>query len=162
MISLLPKIGKDLGIEFFMQNLNKYLLKSLNDLIHAVRTEAILAISSLAEVFSQDWIEKNIFLDVINRSNSDCYINRVTSINILLKISKKINFDLFGDQILNLICNLSKDKVVNVRICVAELCRTLLKLGISLSHQTKLKEFIKILQNDEDQDVRMIANNLFI
>ena len=54
MISLLPKIGKDLGIEFFMQNLNKYLLKSLNDLIHAVRTEAILAISSLAEVFSQD------------------------------------------------------------------------------------------------------------
>ena len=52
-VSSIPKIGKDLGLEFYMLNLHRHLFKTLNDIIYAVRNEVIKSISLLVDIFSK-------------------------------------------------------------------------------------------------------------
>lgn len=153
-VSQLPNIGKNLGYQFFIENLNKLLLKSLNDLVHAVRHESIKTISILTDVFSKDWIYIYILPEVYQNITSDSYIHRVTCINILIEIAKKIDLANSGDKLLASVETLVMDKVVNVRICLAKLLRHLSLYEFSNQQKKRIQNNLDILSKDPDQDVR--------
>lgn len=157
-LSLLPKLGKDLGCDFFMQFLYKYLLKSLNDLVHAVRTEAIQSISKITDFFTSKWMQTHIFPEILEKSKCDCYINRITSLNLLIELYTKFDFEAFGEAIATIIQRLTEDKVVNVRICVAKLCICILNWSVPIKYIEVLRVCQEKLKNDEDIDVRCLAS----
>ncbi|OMJ88482.1 hypothetical protein SteCoe_9612 [Stentor coeruleus] len=157
-LSLLPKLGKDLGCDFFMQFLYKFLLKSLNDLVHAVRTEAMHSISKITDFFPSKWMQVHIFPEVLEKSKCDCYINRITSLNLLIELYTKLDFEVFGDEVVNIIQRLTDDKVVNVRICVAKLCICILNWPIPIKYIEFLKGSQEKLKKDEDIDVKCLAS----
>ena len=159
-ISQLPQIGRDLGLEFFMQYLHSQLMKGFNDLVHAVRLETIRSLAGVTDIFTITWTQQYILPDIFERSNNESYITRITAVNSLLGIYSKLNYDQCGEEVLEVISRLSRDKISNVRICVAKLCESLTIYDIPMSMREQLDKSIEGLQSDEDQDVRLIVSGL--
>ena len=159
-IAQFPHIARDLGLEFFMQHLHSQLIKGFNDLVHAVRQESIRVLAAVTDIFTIAWTQQHILPDLFERSRNESYITRITSVNSLLGIYSKINFNECGEEVLEVIFRLSRDKISNVRICVAKLCESIALIDIPQNTRQEIDKIIEILQCDEDQDVRWIVSGL--
>lgn len=152
-LSYLPGLGF-LQVDVFNSYFKQYIVTSLNDLVHAVRSEAIKTVSSVYDVYGPEWFEVNLLKDVFDKSKSDCYISRITAVNLLSELVKKFDLDRFGEFFFEIFNRLSTDRVINVRICVSRLskevdCSKVLerfKEGFNLS--------LENLKSDLDCDVR--------
>lgn len=155
-LNYLPGFGF-LPVDTFNTYFIQYIMTSLNDLVHAVRTEAIKAVSLIYDVYGPEWFELNMKDEIYTKSQNDCYINRITSVNLLLELVKKLDFHKFGEFFFEIFCRLATDKVSNVRICVA-------RLGSQIDASRVLENFkesffgsVEKLKCDSDQDVRVLV-----
>ena len=82
----------------------------------------------------------------------------MTSINLLIEIFPKISDSVYCIDIIEVINRLRKDKIPNVRISIAKLCKCMMACEISESIRNELLAAMETLKNDNDIDVRIKIN----
>lgn len=156
-ISQLPKISEDLGLEFYSQYLHSHLLNAFNDIVFAVRKEATKCLAALIDVFAIKWAETEILPQTFNWGKDESFALRITAVNILIEICAKLDFEVSGEEVIEVISRLCKDRISNVRVCVANLSIRVLVCEMKISLRRELNKSIQLLQCDEDQDVRWVV-----
>jgi hypothetical protein len=154
-LELLPKIAKNIDEELFDEYFKKFLIGSLNDLIHAVRLQAIKTASSVFQVYGNSWFINNLKKEIQDKSASECFVNRISALHLLDQAFELIDFEIFGEFFFGIFARLSHDRVPNVRIFVARLVGKVLLSRVLELHKEEVLEISARLKNDVDQDVRM-------
>ena len=153
-LEYLSKLARNIDQELFDCHFIRILLTSLNDLVHAVRLQAILTASDVCRTYGNLWLLRNLKKDIEDKCNSECFVYRITAANLLHRIVDFLDFEVFGEFFVRVFKKLAADRVVNVRIFAARLA---FKVKVSRVLEQDREEFLAVVErlaNDADLDVR--------
>ena len=153
-LEFLPKLASNIDQELFDCHFIRILLNSLNDMVHAVRLQAIQTASDVFKVYGDLWFMKNLKRNIEDKSNSDCFVYRITAAHLLHRIVDFMDFDIFGDFFFKVFKKLAEDRVVNVRIFAARLAHQVHVSRVLEQHREDFVAVVEKLANDTDLDVR--------
>lgn len=80
-------LAKQLGVEFFKENLADLCVKWLEDKIFAIREAALECLKDFAEIFGKEWFEKQALPSILVLHENPVFANRITpllSVSVLL------------------------------------------------------------------------------
>jgi len=160
-VEQVPKLAKQFGVDMFTSKLEALFLSSLRDSVHSVRQAAIDNLEEIATSFGAQWTVEHLMPKILEQySQSAGYANRVTTLNVLPKVSSVMDQTQICTFIVPLLVKATKDSVPNVRFCA---CRTTVWLLENTQKVHKqaiidaIKEAIKALETDSDTDVQYFA-----
>ena len=92
--------------------------------------------------------------DIEDKSNSECFVYRITTAHLLHRIVDFLDFDIFGEFFIKVFRKLAADRVVNVRIFAARLAFKVKVSRVLEQYQEEFMVIVEKLINDADLDVR--------
>lgn len=152
-----PKLARQFGPEMFQSKLETLFLSSLSDSVHIVRAAAIEHMQEVADTFGAQWIVEHLLPKLLEPySSSVGFLNRVTILNVLPRVSHVMSADQVVQYILPLLIKATKDVVPNVRFVACQTIQWMLEqhpLGTSPVNSI-IKPALQELQQDPDIDVQ--------
>eukprot|EP00933_Yihiella_yeosuensis_P025042 TRINITY_DN19417_c0_g1_i1.p1 TRINITY_DN19417_c0_g1~~TRINITY_DN19417_c0_g1_i1.p1 ORF type:complete len:596 (-),score=110.56 TRINITY_DN19417_c0_g1_i1:125-1912(-) len=164
-VEQVPKLSRLFGMEMFQSKLETIFLSSLKDSVHSVRQAAILHLQEIADTFGSQWTVEHLLPKLVEQySASVGYVNRVTTLHVLPRVSGVMSPDQIIMFILPLLIKATKDSVPNVKFCA---CRTIMWMmeNHNLGQQTILmtiKPCLLELEHDNDIDVQYYARRALL
>jgi len=159
-VEQVPKLARLFGVDMFQSKLEALFLSSLRDSVHSVRDTGIQNLEGIAEAFGAAWTVEHLLPKLTDLySQSSGYASRVTSINVLPRISKVMTADQVVQFVIPLLIKATKDSVPNVRFTACKTISWMMenhKLG-SVSIKTVIKPALLELEHDSDIDVQYYA-----
>merc|ERR1719253_922317 len=117
-VEQVPKLARLFGVDMFQSKLEALFLSSLRDSVHEVRQKAIHHIKEISEIFGAQWTVEHLMPKIMEQySQSAGYANRLTTINVLPRVSHVMNPDQVAQFVVPLLVKATKDSVPNVRFC---------------------------------------------
>lgn len=119
--------------------------------------------SNLVKIF-ENINDKNFRLKIIEKlkemSNSENYLIRNTVNFVILEfLNNKKNLDFVENNLIDLIINLSKDKVANIRYNTVIIMKKISKISRNKKINDMIKNRLKELQKDTDIEVIYALND---
>lgn len=162
-VEQVPKLAKLFGVEMYQSKLEALFLSSLRDSVHDVRRTAIERLEEIAKLFGKQWTMDRLFPKITEQySQSAGYANRVTTLQVLPKLSGVMEAEQVSAQIVPMIIKAMKDGVPNVRFCALKMLITLSqdKKITQSAYTSQIKPLIHELQQDSDVDVQYFAHQV--
>jgi serine/threonine-protein phosphatase 2A regulatory subunit A len=162
-VEQVPKLAKLFGVEMYQSKLEALFLSSLRDSVHDVRRTAIERLEEIAKLFGKQWTMDRLFPKITEQySQSAGYANRVTTLQVLPKLSGVMEAEQVSAQIVPMIIKAMKDGVPNVRFCALKMLIILSqdKKITSSAYASQIKPLIHELQQDSDVDVQYFAHQV--
>ena len=156
-VETLPVLGKQLGKEFFDQHLAPIFKKLLTDQVFSVREKAIESIGKLVECFGSAWLEERLLDEILEAELSESYLRRLTTVIAAQSIAETVSKQALSGKIVPVVLNLVSDPVPNVRLNVAKAIKKIYSLVNEASLTDQIKTALRVLNKDEDIDVRYFA-----
>jgi serine/threonine-protein phosphatase 2A regulatory subunit A len=169
-IEQIPLLAEQLGISFFDKTLGELCLDWLWDPVFSIREAAVINLKKLTKFFGENWCKEeiiNIILDKKENSKDfNNFICRITCLFTFDNLIEVVSPETVKDYLYPFIKELINDKVPNIRFNSA---KSLLNVSNSLANDYKdiiideIKPLLeKLIQEDEDEDVRYFANDSLI
>lgn len=156
-VEQVPKLARLFGVDMFQSKLEALFLSSLRDSVHSVRQAAIENLKEIAETFSAQWTVEHLMPKIMEQySQSSGYANRVTTLQVLPRVSSVMNAEQVQQLIVPLLIKATKDSVPNVRFCACRTIMWVLEHGPALDKNT-IKPTLLDLEHDSDSDVQYYA-----
>jgi len=159
-VEQVPKLAKKFGVDMYQAKLEALFLSSLRDSVHSVRQAAIMHLQSIAETFGTQWTVEHLLPKITEQYvQSAGYASRVTTLQVLPKISVVMNESDVAIYIVPLLVKATKDTVPNVRFCA---CRNIMVLVersqvSQMVVNSEIRPALQALDQDTDCDVLYYA-----
>jgi serine/threonine-protein phosphatase 2A regulatory subunit A len=155
-----PLLGKQLGLAFFEQNFLPIVKKMVFDSTYAVRQGLTQVIKDLIPVFGQKWVETKIVQDVCDNANNENCHKRLAVILFLKNIANTLSSDFINTNCLTTVNELATDNVPNIRLNAIKVIKEFIPFVKDLQSKDALKVSLRMLNKDEDTDVRFCAEQV--
>lgn len=152
-----PLLGKQLGVGFFEEHFLPVILKLLFDSVYSVRDGVTLVIKDLFPIFGAKWIENNIVKDMCEKKNDDIYSRRITLILFIKTLATFFSADFLIGMIIPCVNDMASDHVANIRLNVVKVVKEIYGSVKDPQAKDNLKITLRLLNKDEDTDVRYYA-----
>ena len=154
----LAKLGVRYGVEIFQNNIEGLFFNYLSDNVASVREIGIKSLFLLIQQFGNNWVINCLIPKLQNQLNQQniSYLNRMCMIHSVTVCSKFLGNKQNEEFILPIINKGLKDKIPNVRFYTIKLIGKIWNF-FDENSKKKLKGNIKVLMNDEDNDVQYFA-----
>lgn len=153
-----PLLAKQLGVEFFDEQMIKLCVGWLGDSISTIRTSAAENLKELTNIFGAEWAIENLIPALGDIKRHKSYLRRLTAVYTFTSMSTVMESDLVVTEILPLLLMMATDPVANVRFNVAKGLATLApKCGKNVT-DTQIRPMLTVLVEDADRDVRYFAS----
>ena len=160
MVQCFPLLGKQLGKQFFEENFLPVVKKMIFDSTYSVRDGVVQVIKELITVFGQKWVENEIIRDVCDAKGDDHYSQRLTLILFLKNLASLLSPEFLSVSIIHIVNEMASDKVPNIRLNVVKTIKELGPLIKDTQGKDSLKMSLRLLNKDEDTDVRFYAEQV--
>ena len=159
-LNIIPVFSNIININSFSENLSDLCFDLLNDPVFEIRKKMS---SNLVKIF-ENINDKNFRLKIIEKlkemSNSENYLIRNTVNFVILEfLNNKKNLDFIENNLIDLIINLSKDKVANIRYNTVIIMKKISKISRNKKINDMIKNRLKELQKDTDIEVIYALND---
>ena len=159
-LNIIPVFSNIININSFSENLSDLCFDLLNDPVFEIRKKMS---SNLVKIF-ENINDKNFRLKIIEKlkemSNSENYLIRNTVNFVILEfLNNKKNLDFVENNLIDLIINLSKDKVANIRYNTVIIMKKISKISRNKKINDMIKNRLKELQKDTDIEVIYALND---
>ncbi|GJD08106.1 Serine/threonine-protein phosphatase 2A 65 kDa regulatory subunit A alpha isoform [Galdieria sulphuraria] len=167
-IELTPTLARQLGKSYFESDkkLGMLCVQWLSDTVYSVRELAIKNLTSLTELFGEEWAIEHVLPAIVALyKNSKNYLYRMTALHAMSSLSSKVPQEVVEQLFLPLLVEQAcRDSVANIRFVAA---KTLQDVAQYIKKETRSNLIIPCLEKlnnnmDEDSDVRYYANQALI
>mmetsp|Transcript_12203 Transcript_12203/g.29007 ORF Transcript_12203/g.29007 Transcript_12203/m.29007 type:complete len:590 (+) Transcript_12203:53-1822(+) len=163
-VQQIPLLGAQFGTELFQTKLQGLFLGFLADSVHAVRLAAVDNVEPIAKAFGATWTAEHFMPKLLEQNSAtQSYLNRLTSLHALSKVSCVLSADQVAQLVVPVLVEAMKDKVPNVKFCSCRIIKELAdeKKLSSASISGKLKPAVSELRSqDADGDVQVEARRV--
>lgn len=144
--------------DVFFKQIEALLFGFLKDRAQTIRETSIKRLSSLVQVYKQDWL-LNSCLPRVNESlnKQNGYAFRISGLYSLQAISEILATNVVTDKILPILLKNAKDDVPNVKLVAVKIIKSLLLKFDSNAVSNNIKPLLQELSNDNDKDVKFYA-----
>jgi serine/threonine-protein phosphatase 2A regulatory subunit A len=161
MLSALPSVVKNLGVEYFQEQFLSHYLAGLKDGVSETREEAAAVLPTICNVAhsTSDWVHEKIFPTLKAMAKEECLL-RVTMLAALLALMRAENITPgFMQEILELVIASTKDSVANIRLRAMKIINEIgKKQPITAEQSSQLRGILNDLSvSDRDKDVKYFA-----
>lgn len=156
LIQMLPHLYKQLGKDFFSDHLVGILLKGLEDQIFSVREASISAVSTISAEGDPNWCESALITTLIELQTAGSYNKRLIPLAIIRVLFPLVTGE-SKSRLFSMLIGMASDSVPNVRLKVAKVAKEIAPYVREVSLRDPLKTTLRVLNRDEDQDVRYYA-----
>lgn len=155
-VQQVPKLAGLFGVDMFQSKLEHLFISSLSDSVHSVRNAAIENHKDIATAFGDKWTVEHLLPKLVEQySQNSGYSHRVTTLNVLPKVSHVLTPQQIVDFAVPLLINATKDTVPNVRFCACQKIKYMVENHNLPANavNTVIKPALLELNQDPDSDV---------
>jgi serine/threonine-protein phosphatase 2A regulatory subunit A len=156
LIQILPVLFKQLGKDFFSAHLIGILLKGLEDPIFSVREATTSAVSAISKEGDANWCESVLMSTLIELQTAGSYNKRLIPLATIRILFPLVTGE-SKSRLFSMLIGMASDNVPNVRLKVAKVAKEIAPFARDASLRDPLKTTLRVLNRDEDQDVRYYA-----
>mmetsp|Transcript_18429 Transcript_18429/g.32649 ORF Transcript_18429/g.32649 Transcript_18429/m.32649 type:complete len:586 (+) Transcript_18429:232-1989(+) len=155
-IEHVPLLAEQLGVKFFEDSLSDLCMSWLADTVFSIREAAASNLKNLTETFGEPWAKKNIVPRIVALDKHTNYLCRMTALRAVEVLATLDSTDLLNDKLVDLVFQMTEDKVPNVRFraakCLEEIGKYLRKDNLKSARKA-----LDPLTEEEDEDVKYFA-----
>eukprot|EP00558_Chaetoceros_sp_UNC1202_P003746 CAMPEP_0197236686 /NCGR_PEP_ID=MMETSP1429-20130617/3719_1 /TAXON_ID=49237 /ORGANISM="Chaetoceros sp., Strain UNC1202" /LENGTH=182 /DNA_ID=CAMNT_0042695525 /DNA_START=47 /DNA_END=595 /DNA_ORIENTATION=- len=153
----IPLLAKQLGEEFFTEQMTNLCVGWLKDDISSIRKSAAENLKELTNIFGAEWAIENLIppLGEIRRHKS--YLRRLTAVQAFAAMSTVMDAETARIEILPLVLLMATDSVANIRFNVAKGLKTMAPVCGPAVTDAQIRPVLSMLTDDPDRDVRFFA-----
>ena len=152
-----PVLGRQLGVEFFEQHFLPVVQKLIFDSVYSVRVGVMGIIKELCAVFGQRWVEDNIIREICVYSCDESYSKRLVTILLMKNTATCLTVEFLGSVVVDVLAEMANDVVANIRLNVVKTIKEVAGIVKDPQARDNLKIALRVLNKDEDIDVRFYA-----
>ena len=130
------------------------------DSTFAVRDGVVQVIKELIPIFGQKWVENKVIKEICDNKNHNHYSKRLTVILFLKNLANQLSNEFIASNVLPVISELSSDNVPNIRLNVVKAIKEIASSVKDSQARDALKMSLRVLNKDEDSDVRFFAEQV--
>lgn len=154
----IPLLAKQLGTDFFTDNIVKLCVGWLGDDISSIRMAAAENLKELTNIFGSEWAIEYLLPPLEDIQGHRSYLRRLTAAQAFVSMARVMEPDFVQTEILPLLLLMATDSVANVRFNVAKGLRTLAPICGHTVTDTQIRPILSMLVDDSDCDVRFFAS----
>ncbi|CDW78034.1 serine threonine-protein phosphatase 2a 65 kda regulatory subunit a beta isoform-like [Stylonychia lemnae] len=150
-----PILAKQLGEVFFNEKLSPICITWLSDNIFSIREAALNNLKQLTEIFGVTWATKYVVPQLLSLQVNSNYLHRLTPLFGIAQMSQVMPSEAIKKLFLPVLATLSQDQIPNIRMNVAKSIHSILPYAKgNVELEDKLKQMLRELAKDQDQDVK--------
>jgi serine/threonine-protein phosphatase 2A regulatory subunit A len=154
----IPLLAKQLGQEFFNDQMIKLCVGWLGDNISTIRKSAAENLKELTNIFGAEWAIEYLIPSLGDIKRHQSYLRRLTAVQAFVAMSTVMDSDLSRTEILPIVLLMATDNVANVRFNVAKGLQTMAPICGQATTDTQIRPILAMLVDDPDRDVRFFAS----
>ena len=139
----------------------------LNDPVYSIRVAAITNLMELTKIFGSVWAERNIMGKLLELTENQNYLHRLTSLFGMAELSKVLSPDAIKKYFIPALSKLAKDKIPNIRLNVSKTILSMRQNGqnggpVDGQVEGEILQVLNELKNDADDDVKYYTKKAII
>ena len=154
----IPLLAKQLGQEFFNDQMIKLCVGWLGDNISTIRKSAAENLKELTNIFGAEWAIDHLIPSLGDIKRHQSYLRRLTAVQAFIAMSTVMEPDVATTEILPIVLLMATDNVANVRFNVAQGLRSMAPICGQAATDTQIRPILAMLVDDPDRDVRFFAS----
>ena len=159
-LNIIPVFSNIININSFSENLSDLCFDLLNDPVYEIRKKMSFNLVKIFGNMNDKNFNKKIIEKLEEMSHSENYLIRNTVNFVILEfLNNKKNLDFVENNLIDLIINLSKDKVANIRYNTVIIMKKISKISRNKKINDMIKNRLKELQKDTDIEVIYALND---
>ena len=162
-MEIIPVLAKLFNQHLFMSNIFPICITSLMDSVFSIREASCKLFVTIYKDIKNEEFEKKLIEKLNELCLSSSYLLRNTALVYIKfyieKLDDKVYLEFFEKKIIEIVFNLSKDKIANVRLNCAFILNKIKNLNFKDSKiNEEIKKIIEVLKTDKDDDVIKSVN----
>ena len=162
-MEIIPVLAKLFNQHLFMSNIFPICITSLMDSVFAIREASCKLFVTIYKDIKNEEFEKKLIEKLNELCLSSSYLLRNTALVYIKfyieKLDDKVYLEFFEKKIIEIVFNLSKDKIANVRLNCALILNKIKNINFKDSKiNEEIKKIIEVLKTDKDDDVIKSVN----
>ena len=162
-MEIIPVLAKLFNQHLFMSNIFPICITSLMDSVFSIREASCKLFVTIYKDIKNEEFEKKLIEKLNELCLSSSYLLRNTALVYIKfyieKLDDKVYLEFFEKKIIEIVFNLSKDKIANVRLNCAFILNKIKNINFKDSKiNEEIKKIIEVLKTDKDDDVIKSVN----
>ena len=162
-MEIIPVLAKLFNQHLFMSNIFPICITSLMDSVFSIREASCKLFVTIYKDIKNEEFEKKLIEKLNELCLSSSYLLRNTALVYIKfyieKLDDKVYLEFFEKKIIEIVFNLSKDKIANVRLNCALILNKIKNINFKDSKiNEEIKKIIEVLKTDKDDDVIKSVN----
>ena len=162
-MEIIPVLAKLFNQHLFMSNIFPICITSLMDNVFSIREASCKLFVTIYKDIKNEEFEKKLIEKLNELCLSSSYLLRNTALVYIKfyieKLDDKVYLEFFEKKIIEIVFNLSKDKIANVRLNCAFILNKIKNINFKDSKiNEEIKKIIEVLKTDKDDDVIKSVN----
>ena len=162
-MEIIPVLAKLFNQHLFMSNIFPICITSLMDSVFSIREASCKLFVTIYKDIKNEEFEKKLIEKLNELCLSSSYLLRNTALVYIKfyieKLDDKVYLEFFEKKIIEIVFNLSKDKIANVRLNCAFILNKIKNINFKDSKiNEEIRKIIEVLKTDKDDDVIKSVN----
>ena len=162
-MEIIPVLAKLFNQHLFMSNIFPICITSLMDSVFSIREASCKLFVTIYKDIKNEEFEKKLIEKLNELCLSSSYLLRNTALVYIKfyieKLDDKVYLEFFEKKIIEIVFNLSKDKIANVRLNCAFILNKIKNINFKDTKiNEEIKKIIEVLKTDKDDDVIKSVN----